>query len=167
MVPGNDTETPSPPSFMRGDAQAKRRAGGSPHHVTVGEGLDPPSLRLHTGNDNSNQVKNVIPNPRSDVGISRGNVGFPTRGDEWHGAVPWPLGLWYRDIVPGDSHVASLLGMTWWVSLRCTTHRGVTPPTRRGRATSPQGEALVVVVPWSHSTTGLPHQSADWFAMTW
>ena len=44
---------------------------------------------------------------RSDVGISRGNVGFSGQGDEWYGPPPWPLGFRYRDLVPGDSHVAS------------------------------------------------------------
>ena len=162
------------------------------------------------------------------------------------GPVPWPLGFQYRDIVPGDSHVASLLGMTYFYvfqnivtavySLRwrdggpvpydgCSVNKtregqdpplqfiicnfefliftrfhssgGVTPPTRRGRATSPQGEAflgariiwtryglppallrsatplinaggerLVRIVTAYHSTGGLPHQCAHWFAMT-
>ena len=97
------------------------------------------------------------------------------------GPVPWPLGLWYRNVVPGDSHVALLLGMTyfftftiyrypsetgtWAAGARPRPTKGTCPCTiQRGRHPSdPPGAGHLAsrggfrVVTWYHSTTGLPH----------
>ena len=138
------------------------------------------------------------------MAITRGDVGFSGRGDEWYGAVPWPLGLWYRDIVPGDCHVARLPRNDMEVSGRLRMDGAVSKPercgtgdpsptvavwwTKKGRVkTLPYGFLLGVartpaslysplinegggrfrVDTASHSSTGLPHQCAHWFAMTW
>ena len=58
------------------------------------------------------------------------------------------------------------------LSLRTSAHAGVAIPLLRGemyrKAPGKAGivTVFVVIVTWFHSTGGLPHQSADWFAMT-
>ena len=59
-----------------------------------------------------------------------------------------------------------------YLSLRTSAHAGVAIPQLEGKCidncpTKAENYVfLVVIVTWFHSTGGLPHQSADWFAMT-
>ena len=79
------------------------------------------------------------------MAISWYNVSIPGNPKAMVGAVPFipPPGKSNR--TPGDSHVAALLGMTWWVSLRFTIQPGVTPPTSLGGGHLPSRGGLRVV----------------------
>ena len=58
------------------------------------------------------------------------------------------------------------------LSLRTSAHAGVAIPRLEGKCSENYPEKweslrfLVVIITWFLSTGGLPHQSADWFAMT-
>ena len=68
--------------------------------------------------------------------------------------------------------IGKLVFVEYLLSLRASAHTGVAIPQIEGECSEEfQKECeplqfLVGIVTWFLSTGGLPHQSADWFAMT-
>ena len=153
--------------------------------------MPPPKCSENTYVTNHRKRKNhVIPRSASDVGISRGNVGFSVRGDEWYGPPPWPLG--FRWTIPCTGRFPrrfaprnDIFFHVYNISLPLRNHNvvgGGTPPALHSFRNASQDETREGQDPplrfccfaLSHSTGGLhhrhslrsPHQCAHWFAMT-
>ena len=65
-----------------------------------------------------------------------------------------------------------LVFVEYLLSLRASAHTGVAIPRLEGKCSEwylkewKSSQFLTVIVTWFHGAGGLPHQSADWFAMT-